>query len=72
MSNYSGPRHEAIEVGYFVVRGASALCTRAYASARYAGALDSSPSETRRAYKKFWRHTKGNRSRWTTKRWADV
>ena len=33
MSNYSGPRHEAIEVGYFVAHGARALRTRAYTSA---------------------------------------
>ena len=73
MSNNSRPRDEAIEVScYSVARAASrCVCARAYARAEYAGALDSSPSATRRAYKTFWRHTRGNHSRWTTKRWAD-
>lgn len=72
MSNYSRSRYEAIEVGcYFIARAARAVCTRDYARAEYAGDLGSSPSATRRAYKKFWRRTRENHSRWTTKRWAN-
>ena len=76
MSNYTGPGYKAIKVGGLLKARAlqATACvfrTRAHSRANFAGALDSSPSATRRASKTSSRHTNESHSRWTTKRWVN-